>query len=160
MPSGGTIYCFDTSSLVHAWRRAYPPKRFSGLWAAFDRLIEERRMIASIEVFHELKKKDDDVFEWAKGRKESMFREIDDDVQQEMIRIMAAYPRLVDTKTGKSGGDPFVIAQAMAHNPYHTVVTEEQGGSEKSPKIPYVCIQEGARHINLLTLIEEEDWSF
>ncbi len=123
-------------------------------------MIDEGRMIASIEVFYELKKKDDDVFEWAKDRKESMFIEIDDDIQYEMVRIMAAYPRLVDTKTGKSGGDPFVIAQALIGNPYHTIVTEEQGASEKSPKIPYVCIQEGIRHINLLRLIEEEDWSF
>ena len=160
MAAGGTIYCFDTSSLVHAWRRAYPPKRFSGIWTAFDQLIEDGRIIASIEVFHELKKKDDEIYEWAKDRKESMFIEIDDDVQSEMVRIMAAYPRLVDTKTGKSGGDPFVIAQALVTNPFHTIVTEEQGGSQKSPKIPFVCQQEGLRHINLLTLIDEEDWTF
>jgi Domain of unknown function (DUF4411) len=160
MASGDKVYCFDTSSLVHAWRRAYPPKRFSRLWAFFDDLIEGGRMVASIEVLNELKKKDDDVFEWAKVRKESMFREIDDEIQDQIGRIMAEYPRLVDTKTGKSGGDPFVIAQAMIQSPYHIIVTEEQGGSSKSPKIPYVCIQEGVRHINLLTLIEEEDWSF
>lgn len=154
------IYCFDTSSLVHAWRRAYPPKRFGGLWAAFDRLIDDGRMIASVEVFNELKKKDDDVFEWAKNRKELMFLEIGDEIQVRIGRIMAVYPRLVDTKTGKSGGDPFVIAQAMIQEPFHTIVTEEQGGSFKSPKIPYVCIKEGVRHINLLTLIDEEDWSF
>ena len=40
MPAAGPlIYCIDTSSLVHAWRRAYPPKRFSGLWNAFDQRI-------------------------------------------------------------------------------------------------------------------------
>ena len=160
MVSGGAVYCFDTSSLLHAWRRAYPPKRFSRLWACFDDLIEEGRMVASIEVLNELKKKDDDVFEWAKDRKESMFLEIDEKIQVQIGQIMADYPRLVDTKTGKSGGDPFVIAQAMIQNPHYIIVTEEQGGSSKSPKIPYVCIQEGLRHINLLTLIEDEDWSF
>lgn len=153
-------YSIDSSSLLHAWRRAYPPKRFSGLWAAIDKLIEDGRLVATIEVYHELKRKDDDVFEWAKARKETMFVEIDDDVQSEVVRLMQSYPKLVDTGKGKSGGDPFVIAQALAGNPRLVIITEEKGGSEKSPKIPYVCEQEGLRHIDLLTLIEEEDWTF
>lgn len=158
--AGAPTYSVDSSSLLHAWRRAYPPKRFSGLWAAIDKLIDDGRLVASIEVYHELKRKDDDVFEWAKARKESLFREIDDDVQTEVVRLMQAYPKLVDTGKGKSGGDPFVIAQALAGDPRLVIITEEKGGSEKSPKIPYVCDQEGVRHIDLLTLIEEEDWSF
>ena len=154
MPAAGPpIYCIDTSSLVHAWRRAYPPKRFSGLWNAFDQLIDDGRLVATIEVYHELKKKDDEIFEWAKVRKESMFLEIDDDVQGEVVRIMQTYPKLVDTGKGKSGGDPFVIAQALAGNPRLVVVTQEA-------RIPFVCDREGVRHIDLLTLIEEEDWSF
>lgn len=160
MPASPPIYCFDTSSLLHAWRRAYPPKRFPGVWTAFDHLIEGSRMLASIEVLHELKKKDDDVYGWAKDRKESLFVEIDDGVQAEIVRIMQTYPKLVDTGKGKSGGDPFVIAQALAHNPRLVIVTQEAGGSADKPKIPYVCDQERLRHIDLLALIEEEDWTF
>ncbi len=158
--SGPPIYCIDTSSLLHAWRRAYPPKRFNGLWTALDRLIDDARLLATIEVYHELKKKDDDIFEWSKVRKEALFREIDDDVQVEVVRIMQKYPKLVDTGKGKSGGDPFVIAQALAADPPLVVVTQEAGGSAEKPRIPYVCDQEGVRHMNLLKLIEEEDWSF
>ena len=160
MPDKSPTYCIDTSSLVHAWRRAYPPKRFSGLWMAIDQLIEEGRLVATIEVLHELKKKDDDIYEWAKVRKETMFLEIDDDVQSEVIRIMQAYPKLVDTGKGKSGGDPFVIAQALSRNPHLVVVTQEAGGSMDKPRIPYVCDQERVCNIDLLTLIEEEDWTF
>jgi hypothetical protein len=160
MQEKSTVYCIDTSSLLHAWRRAYPPKRFGGLWKAIEALIDEGRLVATIEVYHELKKKDDEVFEWAKLRKEAMFHEIDDNVQAEVVRIMQAYPKLVDTGKGKSGGDPFVIAQALAAEPHLIVVTQEAGGNDKSPRIPYVCDREGVRHIDLLTLIEEEDWSF
>jgi hypothetical protein len=156
----GPIYCFDTSALLHAWRRAYPPKRFPGLWGAFDQLIADGRMIASIEVFHELVKKDDDAYAWAKERKESLFRDIDDEVQAAVVFLMATYPKLVDTSTGKSGGDPFVIALALTNQPEFVVVTQEAGGSGKSPKIPFVCQQEGVTCIDLLTLIEMEDWSF
>lgn len=160
MPGKDVAYCIDTSSLLHAWFRAYPPKRFSSVWAALDRLIDEGRLIASIEVLNELKKKDDDVFAWARERKDTLFQEIDDDVQEGVVRIMQAYPKLVDTGKGKSGGDPFVIAQALASTPRLVVITQESGGSADKPKIPYVCTQEGIRHIDLLTLIEEEDWSF
>lgn len=153
-------YCIDTSSLIHAWRRAYPPRRFARLWGAIDRLIDDGRLITSIEIFYELKKKDDDLFLWAKDRKERMFIEIDDRVQAEVVRIMRKYPKLVDTGKGKSGGDPFVIAQALAGAPRHVVVTQEAGGSPDRPRIPYVCSQEGLRHIDLLALIEEEDWTF
>ncbi len=117
-------------------------------------------MRASMEVYHELRKKDDDVFSWAKDRKEAMFFEIDDPVQSAVIRLMGRFPKLVDTGKGKSGGDPFVIAQALAGSPPLVVVTQEAGGSVDRPRIPFVCDQVGVRHIDLLTLIEEEDWVF
>ena len=121
--------------------------------------MHDARLVSSIEVYGELEKKDDDVFAWAKVRK-TMFLEIDDDIQVAMISVMGKYPRLVDTVKGKSGADPFVIAQALSANPRLTVLHQESGGSLKSPKIPFVCEQEGLRHIDLLTLIDEEGWSF
>jgi|SRR5271165_6347150 len=160
MTSGETVYCMDSSSLIHAAKRAYPPRRFPRLWAAIDELIDGGRLVVSIEVYHELERKDDEVFAWAKERKDTLCREIDDAVQAEVIRLMRTYPRLVDTKKGKSGGDPFVLAQALAVDPHLIIVSEEKGGSENSPKIPYVCAQEELRCIDLLSLIEEEDWSF
>jgi len=160
MATAGVVYCVDTSSLIHAWARAYPPQRFPGLWAAFDDLIEAGRMVASIEVYNELQKKDDDVFAWAKERKDALFRDIDDDTQSAVITVMAKYPKLVDTSTGKSGGDPFVIAQAIALGSSCCVVTQEVGGSDRSPKIPYVCRQEGIDCINLLDMIQREQWTF
>jgi hypothetical protein len=117
-------------------------------------------MVASIEVYNELSKKDDDVCAWAKERKETMFEEINDTVQDAVVYLMATYPRLVDTSTGKSGGDPFVIALALAANPKLVIVSQEKGGSAKSPKIPSVCANEGIECIDLLDLIEQEDWSF
>ncbi len=154
------VYCVDTSSLIHAWRRAYPPQRFPRLWAALDDLIEQGRLVASIEVYNELQKKDDDVCAWAKDRKDVLFREISDEVQEAVIRVMTRYPKLVDTGTGKSGGDPFVIALAMSIGSSCCIVTQEAGGSERSPRIPYVCQQENITCINLLDMIEREAWVF
>lgn len=160
MAKGEARYCIDSSSLLHAANRAYPLRRFPKLWEEIEALVEDGRLVISIEVYHELERKDDAVFGWCKDRKEAICQEISDEVQTHVIRLMRAYPRLVDTRKGKSGGDPFVLAQALAGSPQLTVVTEEKGGSDASPKIPSVCAAEGLRCINILTLIEEEDWSF
>jgi hypothetical protein len=160
MASASRVYSIDTSSLLHAWRRAYPPEQFPGWWAKLDALIDDGRLVATIEVYYELEKKDDDVFVWAKARKDTLFREIDEDVQDAVVSIMASYPRLVDTKTGKSGGDPFVIGQAMALGAPGCVLTQEGGGSAKSPKIPDVCGLEGIDCCNLVEMMKHEGWTF
>ena len=160
MGSASRIYSVDTSSLLHAWQRAYPPEQFPGWWTKLEGLLDDGRLVATIEVYYELEKKDDDVFAWAKQRKDALFREIDDDVQSAVVSIMANYPRLVDTKTGKSGGDPFVIAQAMALGNPGCVLTEEDGGSAKSPKIPHVCLLEGIDCWNLVEMMKHEQWTF
>ncbi len=160
MTEAKPIYCIDSSSLIHASERAYPPRRFPRLWEAIENLVEAGRLIVSIEVYRELERKNDEVFAWAKDRKDALCREIDDGVQAHVVRLMRSYPRLVDTRKGKSGGDPFVLAQALAANPHLVVVTEEKGGSANSPKIPFVCAQEELLCINLLALIDAEDWRF
>lgn len=152
-------YRIDTSSLVHAYQRSYPPDILPALWdEKLDELINAARLIAPFDVLEELKQKHDDLHEWAKPRVD-MFVEIDQ-YQDELASIMADYPRLVDTKKGKSGADPMVIALALSKNPPLCVVTEEGFGSEKSPRIPYVCDQRDLRCINVLQLIRDQGWSF
>jgi hypothetical protein len=73
---------------------------------------------------------------------------------------MNDFPRLVDTRRGKSGADPMVIALAASREPKLTVVTEEGHGSAKSPKIPFVCASLGIRCINMLRLIRDQGWAF
>ena len=86
-----------------------------------------------------------------------MFIEIDT-YEPELKEIMANYPRLVDTKRNKSGSDPMVIALAYANE--LSVISHENGGSQKSPNIPFVCDQLDVRHIDFLHLIREQSWVF
>jgi hypothetical protein len=159
MDKAKCIYCIDTSAFLDGWVRHYPPDIFETLWVKLDELVKSNNIIASIEVLHELKKKDDDIYNWCKERL-NLFQDIDNDVQEKVAYIMEKYPRLVDTKKGKSGGDPFVIALSIVKSPKLTIVTGEKGGSEISPKIPYVCQQENIRCINILDLIKEQKWVF
>ena len=148
-------YSIDSSSLVHGFRRIYRPKNFGSVWKQMDGLIEEGRLRASIEVYNEIKRKDDELFEWCKERKEKLFDEIDDETQEVVTELMAKYPRLVDTTTGRSGGDPFVIARAAIGEPKLIVVTEEYTGKVR---IPHVCDGEGIEWCRLADMIEKEGW--
>ena len=152
----GVIYSVDSSSLIHAWRRIYRPKNFGFVWDGFDKLVAEGRFKASIEVYNELEKKDDDVFLWCKDRKEAMFVEIDDVIQTAVAKIMKAHPAMVDTTKGRSGGDPFVIGLAISTDPHMTVVTEEHPGKER---IPAVCDVQKIQHCRVADLIEREGWT-
>ncbi len=159
MPEPPFRYCIDTSSLVHAYQRSYPPDIFPGLWEErLDELIGTGQLVSPFDVLEELERKHDELYDWAKARPD-MFFEIDH-YEGELTRIMADYPRLVDTKKGKSGADPMVIALALSKNPTYTVITEEGFGSEKSPRIPYVCDQYNLRHINVLQLLRDQRWTF
>lgn len=159
MASPAHSYSIDTSSLVQAWQRVYPPQQFPRLWSAIEELIEAGRLRASIEVYYELQRKSDEVAQWAKERKNALFVDIDDKLQVALLRLMSDHPRLVDTKTGKSGADPFVIALALI-TPGCLVISDEHGGSAKSPKIPTVCQALGLECLTILQLIEREGWTF
>ena len=152
-------YSIDTSSLVHAYQRSYPPDILPDLWnRRLDELIEAGRLIAPFDVLEELKQKHDDLYAWAKLRPK-LFIEIDS-FQEELVEVMRDFPKLVDTRKGKSGADPMVIALALSRNPNLTVVTEEGFGSQKSPRIPFVCAERNLRWINLLQLLRDQGWTF
>ena len=152
-----TTYSLDSSALIHGWRRIYRPRNFGFVWERLGVLIEEGRLRASIEVYNDLGKKDDELFKWCKERKDKLVVEIDENIQKHVARIMASYPRLVDTVKGRSGSDPFVIALAASTNPAMIVVTEEYAGKVR---IPDVCSAEKIEYCGLADLIEREDWRF
>jgi hypothetical protein len=137
--------------------RIYRPKNFGFVWARLGALIDEDRFKASVEVYNDLQKKDDELFKWCKERKDKLVVDIDENIQAHVVRIMKAYPRLVDTVKGRSGSDPFVIALAASADPTMTVVTEEFAGKVR---IPDVCNAEKIDYCGLADLIERENWKF
>ena len=91
-----TAYSADSSALIHGWRRIYRPRNFSFVWDRLGGLIEEGRLKASIEVYNDLEKKDDELFKWCKERKGKFVVDIDGNIQAHVARstkFMKAYPR-------------------------------------------------------------------
>lgn len=149
-------YSLDTSALLDGRIRYYPADIFPALWDKFEALVTHGAIKATEIVRHELERKADDVLEWVK--KLDLFIDVDDKIQTIVTDIMHAHPKLVAEGGQRSFGDPFVIALAKQHD--CTVVTAEQGGSEKSPKIPYICKCIGVECITILDLIRREQWKF
>ena len=150
-------YSLDTSALIEAWVRNYPPDVFPAFWSRLEDLIRSGDVAASDEVLHELEARDDDLFAWAK-KQPCVFRSLDSVTQAAVSEVLDRYEHLVDTRGG-SAADPFVIGFARVHG--LTVVTmEKRTGNMDKPHIPDVCEGFGVRCINLLGFIREMNWVF
>lgn len=151
-------YCIDTSALMDAWVRWYPISLFPSLWQKMDALAGEGGLVSCEEVLRELERKEDQLLEWAKERK-YMFLPLTDEVQEAARRVLEEFENLIDSRSGKSYADPFVIATAMITETI--VVTGEKGtGSLKRPKIPDVCRHFNVPYMTVPEMIAHEGWSF
>lgn len=153
-----TKYCFDTSALLDAWNRNYPPDVFPQLWATLEDSIKSGTVVAPEEVRLELSKKDDALYKWAKTQR-MLFVDLDDGQQHSVSAILSKFPRLVDTRRGRSGADPFVVALAYVNGAV-VVTGENDDGTLEKPKIPTVCTALGVRSITVLDFIRENRWVF
>lgn len=151
-------YVFDTSALIGAWVRSYPPDSFPGLWEKMDGLVAAGRLIAPEEVLGELKVQDDALHAWVKARSSNMIVPTSRAIMLEARLILADHKHLTKTGTGRGRADPFVISLASLRS--CPVVTQEQGGSAAKPRIPYVCTDRGVAFMNFLEVIRAEGWTF
>jgi hypothetical protein len=147
----------DTSGFLDAWVRHYPIDVFPTIWDRLDGAIRDGKLLASEEVMRELERKDDEASAWMKDRP-NMIVPFSVEIEAEVINLMGRFPRLVDTKKGRSGGDPFVIAVAIVGG--HTVITGENAtGKLEAPRIPDVCKELRIPCIKMLDFFREQKWN-
>jgi hypothetical protein len=120
-----------------------------------EQLVETGRMVAPEEVRREIQKKEDGLYTWVNERK-TMFVDLEEAIQVRAKKLLTEFPWLLKNVPGKSPADPFVIALAQERG--LTVITEEGRGGTKKPQIPFVCEAKGVKCINLLGLLDAEDW--
>ncbi len=147
-------YSVDTSALLDARVRHYPPEVFPTLWERIEKLIQDGELVAIDEVLRELEKKDDEVHVWAK-KQQSMFLPLDDAVQERAKIIINKYGSLTNPSRKRGRADPFVIALAQEHG--LMVVTAESSKPSK-PKIPDVCEELKIPCIRVVEMFRKEGW--
>ena len=112
--------------------RYYPKAVFPSLWQRIEQLVDDGHLGASEEVFVEISQVADDLQAWCAARK-TMFHAADAAIQADVARLQVDHEGFVSA-TGRSRGDPFVVATAIAKGA--TVVTQEKpsgpGGRPKS----------------------------
>ena len=152
-------YSIDTSALIQSWHNRYPKENFPGFWNKLSELVGSGTLVATEEVKIELDRKADELLKWAE-QQNGFFVQIDDDIQHEVRRILQNHKKLLDTRKGRSGADPFVIALAKLRG--LTVVTEEGPSRNpiKKPNIPDVCKDLAVKCIRVVDLIKEQGWRF
>jgi hypothetical protein len=151
-------YVFDTSSLIGAWVRAYPPDTFPVVWDRLDGLAHTGNLLIPEEVFEELKAQEDDLLAWVKERSDIVVIPTTRAVMLEARAVLSDHEGLTKAGTGRGRADPFVIAQARISQ--CPVVTQEQGGSSTKPRIPFVCQGRAIPCISMLDVIRSEGWRF
>jgi predicted nucleic acid-binding protein len=149
-------FSLDTSGILDAWVRYYPPDVFPTIWSQMDVSAKNGEIFVIEEVVRELEKKDDGIHGWIKER-ETIIVPIDDEVQKHVVQIMSKYSRLVDTKKNRSVGDPWVVALALVRG--LTVVTgEKASGNLAKPKIPDVCKDLGLSCLEMVDFFRKQGW--
>ena len=151
------MFVFDTSALIDAWVRKYPPDVpvFTPIWAHFEGMARAGDLLLPQEVLVELKDKDDDLYAWTKEREDLMVHPTTGAMMQTAREVLEQYPTLTKTGKGRGLADPWVIA--LARDIDCTVVTGEEGGTQHKPKIPFVCGELGIDCTTLLDVIRDQN---
>lgn len=147
-------YIIDASSILS--QKDDEPHRRSinkTLWKYIDELIQEKRIVTCSEIIEEVN--DKELKAWF-IRLNGEILPIDDEVQENVKKVVTSNPQLVDFKENKSSGDAFLIATAMKYG--LTVITEENKTKQK--KIPFVCKSLNVPCVDIIDLCEREGWSF
>jgi len=148
-------YSIDSSGILDLFRY-YPPDVFPTIWTQMDSAASGEIVFAIDEVYRELEKKDDVAFQWVKAHR-MMVVALDTEIQQRVTTILAAHPRLIDTRKNRSSGDPFVVGLAQSRG--LTVVTGERAsGVIGKPNIPDVCGVLGIPCMDVLSMFRNEGW--
>ena len=161
-------YSIDSSSLITAWNIYYPVEVFPSLWDNISDLIENDILKASVHVYDELDRQDDELFEWVKARKDKLIVYDTIEVQREYRTLVNTY-KAIEPNAVTTNADPYIISLAKINNAF--VVSEEV--YKPSPKkrkrlgqtiveisIVNICREVEVSCIKFVELFKQEQWSF
>lgn len=155
------LYSLDTSALIDAYQVWYPLENFPSFWQKMVELIKNNRLKMAQFAFEEAMR-ESDIKQWCSENDLKPYLQVSvDAAQQTTVRqILAQFPKLLDTRTGKSGADPWVIALAMRSHNCVVVTHEKPTGRPNRPKIPDVCQARSIECVDIAAVIKKEGWIF
>ncbi len=159
--SATRCYLFDTSVFINSWHKYYPPSVFITYWQFLDQLIDAEAVVSCWEVYKEIERQRDNLFDWCKDRK-AIFEKPSEETTIEMVSLMNKYPNFAAVGGSKNAADPWVIAHAKLRGAI--VVTDEHFAEKqrptKPPKIPNVCDELGVQRRTIVEFLSENEAHF
>lgn len=156
-----TTYVFDNSPLSVLFKNFYR-SRFPTLWAQFDTLVDEGRILSTREALREIEDgASDECRAWA-AQNSALFASPTGAEGAFVARIFAVphFQQNIEQRKILQGGknaDPFVIARAAVANA--TVVTMESL-RPNGAGIPNICDHFNVPWLSLEQFMEAEGWTF
>lgn len=155
------MYVFDTSPISTLFKNYYR-KRFPSLWANFDELVAEGKLVSTREVARELEDGPvESARNWAADQHDlfAVPTAAEAAIVAQIFGV-AHFQQNIELQKLLRGGrnaDPFVVARA--HDQNRAVVTMELL-KPNSAKIPNICAHFGVPCMTLEEFMEEEGWEF
>jgi len=158
-------YIIDTSSLI-CLAEKYPENIFKTLYRNINGAINKNIIKAPYQVFNEIKKKDDFLYNWLKQYKTKFIINMDEDIMNIASNIINKSPELIKNKglesTEDDPADPYIIAIAITfkENLYREevkIITEE---GQKKNHIPDIAKKYGINSIKILEFFRKMKWEF
>ena len=157
-------YCLDANVYIEAHRRYYAFDIAPGFWDAFSDWAAQGIILSPLPIYDEIAHTKDQLAEWAKAHKESLFVDPDESTvtaYSEIADLAVRHYEPQHVQVFLKGADPWVIAYAKAHD--FVVVTMEslkaEQPSKKSSliageiKIPNICQRIEVKFINTFDLL-------
>ena len=153
-------YWLDSNVFIEGRKGPYGFDIAPRFWAVIDEMVAVGRVSSSTLVYHELADVQDELAEWAGERRTSgIFVEPDTLVQagfQQIVEyVNSHYTNVNQVARFLDKADPWVIAQAVADGSAVVTLETEVPANSQKVKIPNVCNQFNARHINTYQMLRE-----
>lgn len=155
-------YLLDANVFIQAKNLHYGFDFCPAYWTWIDEGIE-RRTVTSIEQVADEMLGSDELGEWVKARRKSLFPPVDGRVLAAMQKVsvwaMGGAYEPAAASTFLQIADSFLVAAALAHG--HTLVTHEvPANSPKKIKIPNACQELGVAFCNPYQMLRRENARF
>ncbi|MCY3575389.1 MAG: DUF4411 family protein [Chloroflexi bacterium] len=156
-------YVVDTSSFIELFQK-YPRSLFPSLWQEFENLIDRDALSSIIQVKQELQreKNGDQASYWA--QQPSVRRLFTSPTLEEMVFLSSelasskfrdAVPQHLRSTNEKA--DIYLIARARV---FDGIVVTEERYKPQGTKIPTICKGFNIDCVNLLGMMQRENWRF
>ncbi|MGC8726149.1 MAG: DUF4411 family protein [Thermoplasmata archaeon] len=153
----------DTSALVNLHYYPRDLKMFAPIWMTLESMVKNGDLIAPLEVYEEIKSKEDEILEWCNKNKD-MFIDIDDIQTNNLKKVEVKYDKEVWRKNiSKVGGwaDPWLIALCLSrpdltdkNMSYPIIITDENNQGKN--KISTIANMFGIKCINIIEFFRDK----